>query len=219
MRNYLLKIKNGYLLIDTSWPRNYNSFKRKLKRKHIQITDITYLLITHSHTDHTGFAEKLLSESGAKLIVHEDTLPLLRKGEMESEAKPTNRIMRFMFRIAHKIIKATYPKITIADEKVLKIMKNKETIIPAEIGLTGKIIATPGHTHDSISLILENGKCFTGDLCSNNPWFVLMGLGRNPPLTIGRDYVLKSWEKLTINKVKIICPAHGKPFPIEKLEF
>ena len=218
MRNYLLKLKEGYLLIDTCWPKYYKRFIRKLKKHQLQVTDIKYLLITHSHSDHAGFAGRLLLESGAKLIVHEDALPYLIKGEMESEARPTKRIARFMFKFAHRIIATTYPAIRIEDEKVIKIQKSKEKPIPKEIGLEGKIMVTPGHTFDSISLILEDGKAFTGDLCTNHPFFSLMSSRREPPLTIGRNYVLESWKKLVRNGVKVLYPAHGKPFPIEKLE-
>lgn len=217
MRNYLLKLIDGYLLIDTSWPKNYKRFLRKIKKYNIQITDIKYLLLTHSHTDHTGFANDLLIESGAKLIVHEKAVPLLRKGVMESEAEPTNRFMRVMFRFVHKIVEASYPEITINDKQIIEIKKDIAISIPKEIGLKGKIIATPGHTNDSISLILEDGRGFVGDLCTNNIW-VFIGLGQKPPLNVGLEIVFKSWEKLVTNGVKEIYPAHGKSFPVEKLK-
>lgn len=217
MRNYLIKLKDGYLLIDTSWPRRYKRFLRKIKKYNLQITDIKYLFLTHSHTDHTGFAYELLKDSGAKLIVHENAIPLLRNGVMELEAEPTNRFMRVMFRFVNKLVEASYPEITIDDKRIIVIKKDKDIPIPKEIGLKGKIIVTPGHTKDSISLVLEDGKGFVGDLCTNNIWLFL-GLGKRPPLNVGKDIVLKSWEKLAINGVKEIYPAHGKPFPIEKLE-
>lgn len=217
MRNYLLKLKDGYLLIDTSWPKRYKRFLRKIKKYNLQVTDIKYLLITHSHTDHSGFANVLLRDSGAKLIAHENAVPLLRNGVMETEAVPTNRFMRGMFRLINKVASASYPKVTIDDKRIIVIKKDEDIQIPKEIGLKGKIIVTSGHTNDSISLILEDGKGFVGDLCTNNIW-LFIGLGRKPPLNIGQEIVLKSWENLAINDVKEIYPAHGKPFPIEKLE-
>ncbi len=217
MRNYLLKLKDGYLLVDTSWPGRYKRFKRKIKKYNLQVTDIKYLLLTHTHTDHTGFANNLLKDSGAKLIVHENAVPLLRKGVMESEAEPTNRFMRVMFRFVHKLVATTYPGITIEENRIITIKKDEDIPIPKEIGLKGKIIATFGHTNDSISLILEDGKGFIGDLCTNNIW-LFIGLGQKPPLNVGKDIVLKSWEKLVVNGVKKIYPAHGKPFLVEKLK-
>jgi len=217
MRNYLLKLKDGYLLIDTSWPKRYKRFLRKIKKYNIQVTDIKYLLLTHSHTDHTGFANELLKDSGAKLIVHENVVPLLRNGDMESEAEPTNRFMRVMFRIINKMVGTSYPEVTIDDKRIIPIKKDEDIPIPKEIGLKGKIITTFGHTNDSISLVLEDGKGFVGDLCTNNIW-LFIGLGRKPPLNVGKEIVLKSWEKLVKYGVKEIYPAHGKPFPVEKLK-
>ncbi len=217
MRNYLLKVRSGYLLIDTGWPKNYKRFLKKIKKQDLNITDIKYLLITHSHTDHTGFANDLLNDSGAKLIVHESALPSLRKGVMESISEPTNFFMRSLFRFAHKLTSAKYPPITLSDDKIIEIKKEKDTQIPREIGLNGKILFTPGHTRDSISLILDDGKGFVGDLCTNNIW-VFIGLGRKPPLNVGLEIVFKSWEKLITNGVKEVYPAHDKPFLVEKLK-
>lgn len=217
MRNYLLKLKDGYLLVDTSWPGRYKRFLRKLKKYNLQVTDIKYLLLTHSHTDHSGFANDLLKDSRVKLIAHENAVPLLRKGVMESEAEPTNRFMRVMFRFVHKIVAATYPRITIEENRIITIKKDEDIPIPKEIGLNGKILITPGHTRDSISLILDDGKGFVGDLCTNNIW-LFIGLGHKPPLNVGLEIVFRSWEKLVTNGVKEIYPAHGKPFPVEKLK-
>ena len=33
-----------------------------------------------------------------------------------------------------------------------------------EIGIRGEIVSTPSHSRDSISLILDDGDCFVGDL-------------------------------------------------------
>ncbi|MCK5185094.1 MAG: hypothetical protein KAQ95_12370, partial [Candidatus Heimdallarchaeota archaeon] len=122
-----------------------------------------------------------------------------------------------MFKFVHKVVAASYPEITIDDKRIKVIKKDKDIPIPKEIGLKGKILFTPGHTRDSISLILDDGKGFVGDLCTNNIW-VFIGLGRKPPLNVGLEIVFKSWEKLVTNGVKEIYPAHGKPFLVEKLK-
>lgn len=64
---FLLKSKDGYLLIDTGFPGEYNSFLKKLTKININISDIKYLLITHCLVDHIGFAYELVRYSGAKI--------------------------------------------------------------------------------------------------------------------------------------------------------
>ena len=44
---------------------------------------------------------------------------------------------------------------------VLKFAESRQFL--ASLGLAGEIIATPGHSDDSITLILDDGFAFTGD--------------------------------------------------------
>ena len=54
----------------------------------------------------------------------------------------------------------------------ISLLKTKATIIKIEdsrqflhsIGINGEIIRTSSHSEDSISVILDNGDCFVGDL-------------------------------------------------------
>jgi glyoxylase-like metal-dependent hydrolase (beta-lactamase superfamily II) len=67
----------------------------------------------------------------------------------------------------------------------------------AGLGLAGEIISTPGHSDDSVTLILDEGFAFTGDL---------------PPLFMvaEEDHVTRgSWDKIYQHKVTRIFPAHG----------
>jgi len=53
---YLLKCTGGYLLIDTDYPKYYARFEKKLANLGVKTSDIKYLLLTHHHDDHAGFA-------------------------------------------------------------------------------------------------------------------------------------------------------------------
>ncbi len=59
-RCYLLKCTGGYLLIDTYYPGYYARFEKKLAKMGIATSDIKYLLLTHHHDDHAGFAAELV---------------------------------------------------------------------------------------------------------------------------------------------------------------
>ena len=65
-RCFLLEISDknenkekSYLLVDTQLKNFYKAFRRKLKRKGIDVSQIKYLFITHHHSDHVGFIAKL----------------------------------------------------------------------------------------------------------------------------------------------------------------
>jgi len=41
--SYLIKLQDGYLLIDTGYPEQFESFKKKLKKRNIDVKDIAYM--------------------------------------------------------------------------------------------------------------------------------------------------------------------------------
>jgi len=72
------------------------------------------------------------------------------------------------------------------------------------IGITGEIVWTPGHSDDSVTLVLDEGAVFTGDLPP--PGFVDERAS---------DSVQQSWERLRSLHATTIYPGHGpvRPMP------
>jgi glyoxylase-like metal-dependent hydrolase (beta-lactamase superfamily II) len=71
------------------------------------------------------------------------------------------------------------------------------------LGMDGEIITTPGHSDDSITLILDSGAAFSGDL---------------PPVPISEDPkhpVQQSLERIRAHNVRLMYPGHG---PVRQLE-
>ena len=212
----MLKARDGYLLIDISKPHDFRRFLRKLRRINIDVSEINYLFLTHSHADHTGFAEQLLQVSNAKLIVHENTIPHLINGTIESESKPVNFIYKIMMKLAVSVLKHVYQPVTIGEERIIAIKGDNEKLLK-RLGIDGRIITTFGHTNDSISVVLNDGRGFVGDTCSNRSTFYF-GKGKRPAFIIEEELLMQSWRKIKTHGVKTIYPAHGKIFPIENLE-
>ncbi len=83
------------------------------------------------------------------------------------------------------------------------VLKSSNREILREIGILGEIIETPGHSDDSVSLVLDSGMAFTGDL----PLPDLVPDER-------REATCESWKKLIGLNVGTVYPAHGNPFQI-----
>jgi glyoxylase-like metal-dependent hydrolase (beta-lactamase superfamily II) len=82
-----------------------------------------------------------------------------------------------------------------------------------EYGIPGRIIPTPGHTPGSVSVLLDSGEAFVGDLAMNK-----LPLRRTPGLPIfaeDKATVITSWRLLLAEGVRTIYPAHGPSFPAE----
>jgi glyoxylase-like metal-dependent hydrolase (beta-lactamase superfamily II) len=81
--------------------------------------------------------------------------------------------------------------------------------------VNGNILYTPGHSKDSISILLDNGNAFVGDLVMNN--FNSGNIKFMPFLVDNKDVVLEGWDKVIDNGAKIIYPAHGDYFTTDEL--
>ena len=77
-------------------------------------------------------------------------------------------------------------------------------------GIPGRVISTPGHTEGSVSVLLESGEAFVGDLAMNK-----VPLRFTPGLPIFAEDIHRvkaSWKKLMKMGAETIYPGHGKPF-------
>ena len=75
-----------------------------------------------------------------------------------------------------------------------------------KIGIPGQIVHTPGHSDDSVSLLLDNGSVFTGDLTH--------------PARVSdsdRAVVTASWQMLRERGATRVYPAHGPVWPLANL--
>lgn len=175
---YALEIKNGKLLFDCGWPGTMPQFMAEMKRKSIKPTEIEYFLVSHFHTDHAGLVQEF-KNLGAKFILLESQVNFI---------KPLNDF--------HKRKNIPFTEILEDGNFTLKFDDSRKFL--ASIGINGEIISTPGHSDDSVTLILDEGLAFTGDL---------------PPraLVMEEDRIKKeSWDKIYQHNVTQIFPAHGK---------
>jgi glyoxylase-like metal-dependent hydrolase (beta-lactamase superfamily II) len=217
-RCYLVKCLGGYLLIDTSDAGYFCSFQKRTAKLGIQLTEIKYLLLTHHHDDHAGFAAELVEKSGCRVVVHRDAVSPLQQGKAEyAGAKVLNRRVyaTMMFYSWYYILfhGKTFPPLTFSDRDIVLEGDNESFL--KDIGIDGVILHTPGHSRDSISVLLSDGTAFVGDVAMNLLWWT--GMHHRP---IGFDdinTVYESWQKLREHGARMIHPAHGKPFSAQEL--
>ena len=210
---YLLNANNGYLLIDTSYPDKYELFVQKLNEININISEIKYLLLTHHHDDHTGFVAELVKNSGAKIIVHKAAKSYLEIGRIDQDLKGVNLRLRILLGLMYIFKRFTYPPVTLKDTDF--ILDDDDFNLLKETGLNGSILHTPGHSADSISLLLTDGSAFVGDAAMNMPR--ILGAKHKPIFIQDMTSVHNSWQKLISRGAKEIFPAHGKPFAAKNL--
>ena len=84
-----------------------------------------------------------------------------------------------------------------------------------EIGVEGVILHTPGHTRDSISVLLSDGSAFVGDAAMNFLWWT--GIGHRPIVVEDLKAAYGSWRKLREHGARMIYPSHGRAFSATEL--
>ncbi len=173
---YAIDIKGGKLLVDCGWPGTLPQFTKVLQRKGIAMQEFKYLLVTHFHPDHAGLVQDL-KDQGLKLV-----LPECQRD--------------FIAPFAEHFKGKSFPYIEIKqNDNVLLKLEDSRTFLQ-NIGLSGEIIHTPGHSDDSVTLILDEGFAFTGDL---HPGF----------MSIDDVTTQESWRRIHQHPIKRIFPGHG----------
>ena len=168
------------LLIDTDFAGTLPAFYRTIKENNIKIGDISYILATHYHPDHIGLVSQLMKQ-GIKLLLI-DT----QKSHIH-----------FADEIFKRDKRLDYESINI-DNSIIISSKNSREFLK-NMGIEGKIVSTPSHSVDSISLILDDGTCFVGDL---EPIEYLDAYVQNIRLK-------NDWELVMSYNPKIIYYAHA----------
>jgi endoribonuclease LACTB2 len=184
---YLLDARQGKLMVDTGWAGSLAALISQLHRYAIELDQIHYLMITHHHPDHAGLTQEIKQASGARLIIHERQIPFLEDLK------------------AFYAGKGIYTPIRVEPDDLILQDSNREAL--SGIGVRGEIVATPGHSDDSVSLVLDSGMAFIGDL--HRPDFVL---------DEARQATCQSWKTLLRLNAKMVYPAHGNPFRMQDVQ-
>lgn len=161
---------NKSLLFDTGLAGSLGELGRQLKLVGGSLADIGCLLVSHYHPDHMGIARDLM-DLGVTLLLPTVQLDFVHKPDKvyaknhDGSFKPIDESMALTFS-----------------------MDDSREIL-GRWGIRGQIVWTPGHSDDSISLLLDGteigGEVLVGDLCPLEQ------------VELYNDPVLEqSWEKL-----------------------
>lgn len=205
---YLIKEKS-LILVDGGAPNKGNKFLEELKVLSIEPKDISLIILTHGHWDHIGSVSELKRLTGCEVAIN-----MHEKDWVEQALKPLPPGIGLWGKILGAMMKMSMPLVKFSGTSVDLVLEDKE--FPLEsYGIHGNILYTPGHSSGSMSLLLDTGEAFVGDLAMSG-FPKLIGSGM-PIFAEDIGAVKESWQLLLNRGAKWIYPAHGKPFRADVL--
>ena len=206
---YLIR-DEGTILVDGGMPNKGKRFVKELNDLSIEPKDISLILVTHGHWDHIGSLSELKGLAGCRVAANQH-----EKDCVEQALKVIPPGVGLWGKLLYIILKLYMPLVKFRGTLVDVVLEDKE--FPLEpFGIHGKILYTPGHTSGSMSVLLDTGDAFVGDLAMNT---LPMRIGPGVP-RFAEDIgaVKESWRLLLDRGAKWMYPAHGKPFKADELE-
>lgn len=155
VNSYIIDGDEGVTLVDTLLPNNEGAISIALAAIGRSLVDVTAIVVTHAHSDHTGSATAVKAASGAAVYA-----PIGDVGAVRGEQKPPLPPMADRFPFLKPIMNRFLP----APDPVVVEYEIAEGIggtLPADL----QVIDTPGHTPGHVSFLLERdgGLLFVGD--------------------------------------------------------
>jgi glyoxylase-like metal-dependent hydrolase (beta-lactamase superfamily II) len=210
---YLIGESGKYTVVDAGAPQDWNLLVSSLQQLGATANDLDAVLLTHSHVDHTGFAEKARTDVGAAVWIHEADADAIKAGKVSWKNERSN----FAY-VLHGTFWST--AFSLGKRGATKFIPVKEVSSFSDgetIDVPGqpRAIHTPGHTPGSAAIAAESRSALmTGDaMCTWNAY-----TGRSGPqimpsaLNQSNDQCFESLDRLASVKADVILPGHGDPF-------
>jgi glyoxylase-like metal-dependent hydrolase (beta-lactamase superfamily II) len=205
---YLVEQGGEVTIIDAGVPGYYADLDRELAALGRTPADVRALLLTHGHSDHVGFAERLRRERQVPVSVHEADAALAR-GQVPNPARGFGpvKLAPLVSFLWYTLLRGGLrtPRLrevgTFGDGATLDVPGSP------------RVILTPGHTPGSAALHFESlGALFVGDAFAT--YAVTTGV-RGPqvaPFTADPAQAVQSLARLDGISAGYVLPGHGDPW-------
>ena len=209
---YLIEESGKLVLVDAGAPKDWPLFTQAVRGVGKVAGDLDAVLLTHAHTDHTGFAEQARTKTGARVWIHQQDVLMARTGKVgPRDGKTSAYLLHGAFWRTALVLGMRGATRIIPVQEVSEFKDGEVLDVPG----SPRVVHAPGHTDGSAAILLENRSILlTGDvLCTHNAYTGRVGPQIMPSgLNADTPQALASLANLTGIKADMLLPGHGEPW-------
>jgi glyoxylase-like metal-dependent hydrolase (beta-lactamase superfamily II) len=207
VNSYLVEEAGEVTIIDAAMPGFYDDIPKELAAMGRRIEDVRAIVLTHGHSDHIGFAERVRSERGVRAWIHEADAALAR-----GEGKPDNPMGKIKLAPLLSFLWLALRNGGLKRPVVHEVHTFGDG---ATLDVPGapRVHLVPGHTPGSAALEVSSlDAIFVGDAFGT--YSVATGERRPhiPPFTADRAQALESLSRIAASTAALALPGHGQPW-------
>lgn len=208
VNSYLVESAGEVTIVDAGATGYWGDLPRELAVLGRSLDDVRAVVLTHGHSDHVGFAERIRRERHVPIRIHEADAALAR-GEVPNPSRglgpvkvwPLVRFLAWGIRVGALRIQAIAEVSTFGDGATL------------DLPGTPRVVLVPGHTPGSAALqFADHDALFVGDALAT----YAVTTGREgpqiAPFTADRETALASLDRLAGIEAGLVLPGHGQPW-------
>ena len=206
-RSNTFLVTNGTknILVDTGCGFEWRLLKLRLNK--LTVYHLDCLILTHSHFDHAGNANRIRKTFKTPVIIHCKETQYLASGSGPVPGGTfawSRAVVKMFSGLARSAGGFRSCRYDIAVESVYELR---------DFGINAYILHTPGHTAGSVSVIIEDEIALTGDTM-----FGVFPGSAFPPFAEDPKQLINSWGKLLDTGCSLFLPSHGSSKRREMVE-
>lgn len=200
---YLVSQGEQHLMIDAGAPGMGTKIERILAKHQIAMEQISYLVLTHGHSDHIGSAAAFQEKYDIPIVIHQNDVAMI-DNPFSQQMQATHPIGKMITWAGKGTLKRNPPQPFTPNLIITEPETNR-------LGFGETIHPLPGHTQGSMVISFPTGELFVGD--------IFMNMTSPQPAYLWEDNAAlqKSIQAVQQLPAKTIYYGHGRPTLASKI--
>ncbi len=206
VNSYLIETAGQVTIVDAGAPSYWGELPAELAAMGRSLDDVRAVVLTHGHSDHIGFAERIRRERGTPIRVHELDAALAR-GEVPNPSKGMGPV-RLAPLIQFLVFSVTHGMLRIPRIAQVSTFGDGATL---DVPGSPRVILVPGYTPGSAVLeFAGHDALLMGDAIATHSVTTGIDRPRIAPFTADPTVALASLARLDGLEARFVLPGHGQ---------